>query len=723
MNFKLFRKNIFLIVSAFVLSLLSTNFFSMDVEQVESNSTPDVIMEELVASSSTLAEMTTQDEPSKLGRKSKTLTEKIIHIINNSFNQEQLATLEKNGETKTPAVVSPEMLSFLQEIKFSIPKALEEGDKAFSQTIGYQEDLKVKLLAFLENFSKEFIPDLNNAVTKTDTIKKKLEEKKAELLSFESSRSKDRYLPQKISAKRKELVKLLVELQDYSEEISPYTEDLNISKTELSTQKKEITEANKKVAKNNLKQIAEQIKVLEKQKKEDAFLSKRPEELKLATEGELDHKLVSKKRDYNRELKNFYKLTETTKELEDKGLPTSEYPLEIDEQKQADSMVVNIRGKLYELKAALAAVDHGKNIQAFGQEIRLIFKKNSNVFTEIQKHTMVNRADKVPHRFLSPEAASNNNIMLKQEFDLITDSEIIECKSTSWNIAQYIQNLHRQQFMIEHIKEANKIYIIDANKILKEINQEAAIQNFGNRSIICYVDYVKKNLLEGEAYFQERQLIEKGFTLWNGTNYFHALTITDPTTFKAPKAFKELIEKYKDLEHFILFVIEPKEYHAITKQRLSLSGRENKKSLSATAPEKEPINRQAAISQKERQEKLTNELKTIMNIDNTENLPFTIIFIDKKNDSLKTPGSPTSKKREAIDSPEFKKVRSKIRDTPPEETPSKKVARRIEGLSMGPKKTSEDQQPLSDQGSPKPSSKSKVSREKQDGAMDIENKF
>jgi hypothetical protein len=817
---KLFRRNLLLIAGIFIFALHSTGSFGMDEER----GTPDVTMEESVAPSSILIEETAPATISE--EESKALTKKITKLVNDSFSQNKLTLLEENKEAGKPAVVSPEMLLFLQKIEKSIPEALETGDKVFMQTTGYQEDLKIKLLTYLENFSKEFIPDLKDIEKKISEIKKNLEEKGTELSKLKSSEdSKDTHLPQKISAKRKELVKLLVELQDYSEDISSYIKDLNVSEEEMSTQKKLLNKSKKDQSINSLKIANEQIIDFEKQKKElETFLTKNegdqikelqgktqnkiealmtqvkdkekglpkeitdienlPEKItaieknitetqakikgpkgdakgkdalekkislftnKLAalqdiakeikkleddknsqealtaraetvpTElNKLQHSIEGKKRDYNRELKNFYELGGTKEELvkpkkesQQIELPLSEYPLEMKEQERADSMVVNIRGKLYELQAALGAEGHGKKIQAFGQEMRLTFEKSSPIFAEITEHIMTDETDKDPNHFLSPEKSSTNTILLKQEFDLITDTEIIECKSTNWNIAQYIQNLNRQKFMIDSINDAIKIHIIDKNKNQQKISPEIAMQMFGNRSIICYVEYAAKpgqgglkDLFEKGTYFQERRLIEQGFTLWNGEKYFHALTIKDQTSFKAPEVFKELIEKYKNLDknQFILYIIERKKYHKLMLQRVEIIAGRSKKSLSDTASEKTPIHK---MTPKESQEKLKNELKKILALDKKDELPFTVIFIDIEEATLKATGeefkTPPSKPIKSLD---LQNLRSKIRDTPPEETPSKKIARRIEGLSMGPKGTSEDQQPLpNNQGSPKP---------------------
>ncbi len=112
-----------------------------------------------------------------------------------------------------------------------------------------------------------------------------------------------------------------------------------------------------------------------------------------------------------------------------------------------DAYAIGLRGTLFELEAALQAKKHGEKIISFGTLVTISVdeKDNATILQKIEKHSS---NDANSNSFLSPTRPKNiKQIILSQEFDLVTTRHIIECKCIQGNVDKYIDNLNREQFM------------------------------------------------------------------------------------------------------------------------------------------------------------------------------------------------------------------------------------------------------------------------------------
>jgi hypothetical protein len=538
---KLFRNNLFL-ASALMLALPWTGIFAMDVASCSYNLRSKDVM-------------------------SGDLTQKIISILKNSFTQENITALESNN------VVSEEMLSYLKKAIQSIPAALEEGDKFFIQTLGYQEDLKKKLHESLKDFSDKYISNIK-ASTKNDSINNLHRAREFIDLSQEKLLMLKTALQIESQGKIELLQIVLQEILQalYQKEID------NISKKIEQVKKRLPKDPTKESsARNELNTHQTKINELKAkptdQNEQTTFAKKLPTLIQ-----ELEESIDKKKRHYNREFKNLIDLgitNEDTKKLNGLGIKNSDlYSVEMNNQAKPNSLIVNIRGKLYELEAALAAKNHGKNILEFGKKIHFYFKKDF-LGEEIEKHREVKGINDPHNKFLKPTEAGENKeyLIITQEFDIVTGNsiknrieagEIIECKTTNYDVSQYIINLKQQQFLSQHAEKAE--FIVEGESHKGPRKKTSDIQCFINKPIVCYVKYMDSHskCLSNKTDLLQEDLIKLGFTLWDGETYHHALKITDP--YSDMLDAKEILALKKQIlsigqDRFILHIIAPNKHH------------------------------------------------------------------------------------------------------------------------------------------------------------------
>ncbi|MDZ4154759.1 hypothetical protein, partial [Methylicorpusculum sp.] len=128
--------------------------------------------------------------------------------------------------------------------------------------------------------------------------------------------------------------------------------------------------------------------------------------------------------------------------------------------------------------------------------------------------------------FLSPAYPKNTKtkqLILSQEFDLVTSRHIIECKCIQGNVDKYIGNLNREQFMTILTKKLsqapNAIVITSGGE-----NYPTATDIQGKK-VVCYIKYTNPAPQYTEAQAAEEvQLINKGYAIWNGSFYCHSIT-------------------------------------------------------------------------------------------------------------------------------------------------------------------------------------------------------
>jgi hypothetical protein len=181
-----------------------------------------------------------------------------------------------------------------------------------------------------------------------------------------------------------------------------------------------------------------------------------------------------------------------------------------------NAYAIGLRSCLYELEAALQAIDHGEAIIAFDAQVTLTFntETQSALVQEIQSHPT----------YLQPTFPHNTHqCILSQEFDLITDHHIIECKCINHAIDEYITNLQREQFIAQHVRDAVGYTVLSGGQ-----NLSASLTPLiTDKRVICYVKYTEfaqQNLYSQTHAQEEMRLLEQGFPLWNGVMYCYTLT-------------------------------------------------------------------------------------------------------------------------------------------------------------------------------------------------------
>jgi len=72
---------------------------------------------------------------------------------------------------------------------------------------------------------------------------------------------------------------------------------------------------------------------------------------------------------------------------------------------------------------------------------------------------------------------------IKQEFDIITDKNIIECKRST-DISAHIPSFRRQQFISNNITRENLV-----NWTPKNLDADTVVRLLQGKKVICYVEY------------------------------------------------------------------------------------------------------------------------------------------------------------------------------------------------------------------------------------------
>lgn len=217
------------------------------------------------------------------------------------------------------------------------------------------------------------------------------------------------------------------------------------------------------------------------------------------------------------------------------------------------STINNIRGACYELEAALLAQQQGEKILSFGATVSINLPIEHSLYQKLMNSGKV----------LSPSQKKPQLLQINQEFDLVTDKQLIECKCVDNALhKKYKKNFSRQKNVAQNIHACNG-YVSLKNGDGKEEN----INLIANKPIVCFVKYAdpkssfskllnlfKKTTekkqppasqediespllksplkkfaaiaLDQDPDAIESELVEdQGISLWNGKDYFNSLII------------------------------------------------------------------------------------------------------------------------------------------------------------------------------------------------------
>ncbi|MDZ4152131.1 hypothetical protein, partial [Methylicorpusculum sp.] len=135
-------------------------------------------------------------------------------------------------------------------------------------------------------------------------------------------------------------------------------------------------------------------------------------------------------------------------------------------------------------------------------------------------------------------------IQLGQEFDIITDTDLIECKRINGGIEEYIPNLKRQKLFTTLVKEWLYSWSFE-----KELTRDRVIQLIQDKSVYCSITYkqplttARENTEQGfnqmlhksssrseSRATSETKILSHGIGIDNGDSYIYPIDISKCAT-------------------------------------------------------------------------------------------------------------------------------------------------------------------------------------------------
>lgn len=395
-------------------------------------------------------------------------------------------TRNKINDAENKKTISHETASFLAEVPTLCQTLVPEGDQSFTSTPGYLA-LKQKIQRHMEQLATALgyagiihqpTPhisaaehtalhrDLETILTSIDTIKTnpKITAKRILEISRETLAEINKLSPKSPETKkiRGGLVQLKQEFyrklrwldQQFPEEVKQFERpDCNLT---LAT-----------AYKNCLKTYTD-------------FLHRTPKRLSTQHEENIKNTQTD------------YALAYTCLEELDKDAAlsfatpkTTHKPLNIE---QSRSLAINVRGDLYELEEALNSTRLGKKILALGATVTLAFSPTDHapIIKEIESKS-----------FLNKMFGDKTKTTVEQEFDLVTDQELIECKCIESSQLNYLENLQRQQWFANNI-QSTPLTHVRCEDSCEELDPSV----IANKKILFCVKYAKENMRNTEGVAQ-----------------------------------------------------------------------------------------------------------------------------------------------------------------------------------------------------------------------------
>jgi len=165
----------------------------------------------------------------------------------------------------------------------------------------------------------------------------------------------------------------------------------------------------------------------------------------------------------------------------------------------------------YELEAGLDTQKHfGETVHVFGHTIVLRIPRTET--ESIKKLKTLYITDANPKKNDEKNDEKNDFFTVNQEFDVITDKTVIECKRTR-NAAKYGATIKRQEYIIQLISQFSD----DETKAL-----------FANKQTVLFLFSTHPNKQKQER--NQRYLKRHLVSLWNGDFFFRVVDLRDGAT-------------------------------------------------------------------------------------------------------------------------------------------------------------------------------------------------